>query len=121
MSMNILCEGFAFALQQIVACLGALQFALHQSQRLTRGEDSLPGLRVMSVLLPHSFIGGATYPAARHGERVGRPAAARRISGEEFGGGRRRSSGCLVYAIDRAARCECWLWTVSMMDGGAAA
>lgn len=60
-----------------MASLGSLQFALHQPQRLARGEDGLPGLRVMSVLLPHSFIGGATYPAARHGETVGRWTAVR--------------------------------------------
>jgi hypothetical protein len=67
-----------------VARLGSLQFALHQAQRLARGEDGLPSLRVMSVFLAAylgSFIGGATYPAARHGETVGRLTAVWRALG----------------------------------------
>ena len=42
-------EGFALALQQVVAGLGALELALHQAQRLARGEDGLSRLGVVSV------------------------------------------------------------------------
>jgi hypothetical protein len=44
-TVNALGQGLALALQQIVAGLGALELALHQPQRLARGEDGLSGLR----------------------------------------------------------------------------
>lgn len=46
---NALGQGLALALQQIVAGLGALELALHQPQRLARGEDGLSGLEVGEV------------------------------------------------------------------------
>ena len=48
-SGNALGQGLALALQQVVASLGALELALHQPQRLARGEDGLSRLRVVSV------------------------------------------------------------------------
>lgn len=45
--------------------LSALELALHQPQRLARGEDSLSRLMVVSVVLQHSLVEtAATYPAA---------------------------------------------------------
>ena len=46
----ILCEGFALALQQVVTGLGALEFALHQPERLSGWENGLPSLKVVHVL-----------------------------------------------------------------------
>lgn len=54
---GLLCECLTLALQKIVASLGALQLRLHQPQRLARGEDGFSRLRVVSVVLQHSFLG----------------------------------------------------------------
>lgn len=55
-SGNALGQGLALALQQVVAGLGALELALHQPQRLARGEDGLSRLRVVSVGVLHGVM-----------------------------------------------------------------
>jgi hypothetical protein len=42
----VLGQGFTFPLEQVVAGLGALELALHQTQRLARREDGLSCLAV---------------------------------------------------------------------------
>jgi len=57
---DVLGQGLALALEQIVASLGTLQFVLHQGQRLARGEDGLPRLSVVSAfcrMALGSFVG----------------------------------------------------------------
>ena len=49
-----------------MAGLGTLELALHQAQRLARGEDGLSRLIMVSVVLQHSLLDAAatgTYPA----------------------------------------------------------
>lgn len=48
---RVLCKGFTLPLEQVVTGLGALELALHQPQRLARGEDGLSRLMVVSVVL----------------------------------------------------------------------
>jgi hypothetical protein len=43
-------EGFGFALEQVVALLGALELALHLAQRLPRGEDGFSVLSIAFIL-----------------------------------------------------------------------
>ena len=51
----VLGQGLALSLEQIVASLGALELALHQTQRLARGEDGFACLAVVSVVLRHNM------------------------------------------------------------------
>jgi hypothetical protein len=39
--VGLLCESLALPLEQAVACLSTLELALHQTQRLSGGEDGL--------------------------------------------------------------------------------
>lgn len=102
---SLLGQGLALALEQVVAGLGALELALHDAQRLARGEDGLPRLRVvlafcrMAWLCGHSF---RTYPAARHCETLGRRTGLR---SQQSGGG---AAGAMGAAMRRtaAARAE---------------
>lgn len=80
---HLLGQGLTFALEQVVANLGALELALHEPQRLPGREDGfscLGGLYQHSDVQAHCMdspqlaqLGAATYPAARHdGEWTGR-------------------------------------------------
>jgi hypothetical protein len=97
---GVLCQGLALALEQVMAGLGALELALHQTERLARREDGLSGLMVVSVCNLPPSLEAMTYPTARHvcytpDSVIGGGGSSRLVSGRLVKGSvLARSRGC---------------------------